>query len=203
MVVPIPMAMPSTAATIGFLLFTSDCRKITALRGRATSSVAVAACRKSPISLPAENTPERPVRMRQRIAGLDCAVSIASLIARYISCVNVFFFSGRRIVIVRAKSSSLTMMCSVMVSLRNVRPTVSGPPPHACDWLAPALLFTGLRGFGWACDAPGIVFLGGLRYPLERRLVGFFIDRRLLLDGRTVVVALLAETLRIRRRHEG
>src|SRR5580704_4810532 len=140
--------------------------------------------------------------MRQRIAGLDCAVSIASLIARYISCVNVFFFSGRRIVIVRAKSSSLTMMCSVMVSLRNVRPTVSGPPPHACDWLAPALLFTGLRGFGWACDAPGIVFLGGLRYPLERRLVGLFIDRRLLLHGRTVVATLMAETLRLCRRSE-
>jgi hypothetical protein len=37
MVVPIPMAMPSTAAMIGFLLFTRDCRKITAFLGRATS----------------------------------------------------------------------------------------------------------------------------------------------------------------------
>jgi len=47
---------------------------------------------KSPMSLPAVNTPERPVRIKQRMAGLDCAESIASLMARYISCVNVFFF---------------------------------------------------------------------------------------------------------------
>ncbi len=93
---------------------------MTAFLGLATSDLAIAACRKSPISLPAVNTPERPVRMRQRIAGLDCAVSIASLMARYISCVNVFFFSGRRIVIVRVDSSSATMMCSVMVSLNAV-----------------------------------------------------------------------------------
>ena len=68
------------------------------------------------MSLPAVNTPERPVMMKQRISGLDCAESIASLIARYISCVSVFFFSGRRIVIVRVASSSVTMMCSVMAA---------------------------------------------------------------------------------------
>src|SRR5580692_284061 len=68
------------------------------------------------MSLPAVNTPERPVRIRQRIFGLDCAESIASLIARYISCVSVFFFSGRRMVIVRVESSSATMMCSVMAA---------------------------------------------------------------------------------------
>jgi hypothetical protein len=106
-VVPMPIAMPSTAAMIGFSLFTSDCRKCTAFRGLATSCVAVAALRKSPMSLPAVNTPERPVRIRQRIAGLDCALSIASLIARYISCVSVFFFSGRRIVIVRPSANAL------------------------------------------------------------------------------------------------
>ena len=79
-----------------------------------TSSFVVAACKKSPISAPAVNTPERPVRMRQRMAGLVCAESIASLIARYISCVRVFFFSGRRIVMVRVAPSSVTVMCSVM-----------------------------------------------------------------------------------------
>jgi hypothetical protein len=101
-------------ATIGLVLFTSDCRKMTEFLGRATSYFSVAACRKSPMSLPAVNTPERPVKMKQRMAGLDCADSIASLIARYISCVRVFFFSGRRIVIVRVAPSSVTMMCSVM-----------------------------------------------------------------------------------------
>jgi hypothetical protein len=51
--------------------------------------------------------------VRLRIIGRDRA-----LMARYISCISVFFFSGRRIVIVRVESSSATMMCSVMVSLR-------------------------------------------------------------------------------------
>ncbi len=52
--------------------------------------------RKSSRSLPAVNTPEPPVMMMQRISGLFCAVSIASLMPRYMSWVIAFFFSGRR-----------------------------------------------------------------------------------------------------------
>src|SRR5467141_3903809 len=50
----------------------------------------------------------------QRIAGLFCAVSIASLMARYMSCVIAFFFSGRRSVITRVASSSVTIRCPAM-----------------------------------------------------------------------------------------
>ena len=50
-----------------------------------------------------------PVMIMQRMPGLFCAVSIASLIARYISCVIAFFFSGRRSVITRVASSSVTI----------------------------------------------------------------------------------------------
>ena len=52
--------------------------------------------------------------MMQRISGLFCAVSIASLIARYMSWVIAFFFSGRRSVITRVASSSVTIRCPVM-----------------------------------------------------------------------------------------
>ena len=52
--------------------------------------------------------------MMQRISGLFCALSMASLIARYMSCVIAFFFSGRRSVITRVASSSDTMRCPVM-----------------------------------------------------------------------------------------
>ena len=50
----------------------------------------------------------------QRIFGLFCAVSIASLIRRYISWVIAFFFSGRRSVITRMASSSVTIRCPAM-----------------------------------------------------------------------------------------
>src|SRR6266478_5833870 len=50
----------------------------------------------------------------QRIAGLFCAVSIASLMARYMSCVIAFFFSGRRSVITRVASASVTIRCPAM-----------------------------------------------------------------------------------------
>ena len=50
--------------------------------------------------------------MMQRIAGLFCAVSIASLMARYMSCVIAFFFSGRRSLITRVASSSVTIRCA-------------------------------------------------------------------------------------------
>src|SRR5882757_5135586 len=66
------------------------------------------------MSLPAVNTPEPPVTMRQRIFGLFCALSIASLISRYMSWVIAFFFSGRRSLITRAAASSVTMRCPVM-----------------------------------------------------------------------------------------
>src|SRR5258708_29785271 len=52
--------------------------------------------------------------MMQRISGLFCAVSMASLIARYMSCVMAFFFSGRRNLITRRASSSVTIRCPVM-----------------------------------------------------------------------------------------
>src|SRR5882757_4668754 len=52
--------------------------------------------------------------MMQRMSGLFCAELIASLIARYISCVIAFFFSGRRSVITRVASSSVTIRCPVM-----------------------------------------------------------------------------------------
>jgi hypothetical protein len=64
--------------------------------------------------LPAVNTPESPVMMMQRIFGLFCALSMASLIARYISCVIAFFFSGRRSVITRVSASSVTIRWPVM-----------------------------------------------------------------------------------------
>jgi hypothetical protein len=147
-------------AMIGFLLLTSDWRKITAFRGRATSDFSVAACRKSPMSLPAVNTPERPVRIRQRIAGLDCALSIALLIARYISCVSVFFFSGRRIVIVRVESASSTMICSVMASLK--------------------ILGGGLQGLP---GLPRIVLLVRDRYLLECGLVSLLVHFRMIFDN--------------------
>ena len=63
---------------------------------RGTSVFEVLSLRKSSRSLPAVNTPEPPVMMMQRISGLFCALSIASLIPRYMSWVNAFFFSGRR-----------------------------------------------------------------------------------------------------------
>src|SRR6185312_10049134 len=84
------------------------------LEARGLSPSDVPSFRKSSRSLPAVNTPEPPVMTMQRIAGLFCAVSIASLIARYISCVSAFFFSGRRIVMTRVASSSVTMRWAVM-----------------------------------------------------------------------------------------
>jgi hypothetical protein len=56
--------------------------------------------------------------------GFDCAESIASRIARYISCLSVFFFSRRRIVTVRVSRSSVTITCSLMRSSASSR--VSG-----------------------------------------------------------------------------
>ncbi|MGY2934134.1 hypothetical protein ACVWZ6_003736 [Bradyrhizobium sp. GM6.1] len=68
----------------------------------------VSACMKSSMSSPAVNTPEPPVMIMQRMSGLFCAVSIARLISRYMSCVIAFFLLGRRRVITRVPRSSLT-----------------------------------------------------------------------------------------------
>src|SRR2546422_2259304 len=115
MVVRMPIATPSTAAMIGLTLCASEKRSFTALEApRGTSVFDVLSLRKSSRSLPAVNTPEPPVMMMQRISGLFCALSIASLIPRYMSWVNAFFFSGRRSLITRVASSSDTMRCSVM-----------------------------------------------------------------------------------------
>src|SRR3954471_19828252 len=65
---------------------------------------------KSSMSSPAVNTPEPPVMIMQRMSGLFCAVSIARLISRYMSCVIAFFLLGRRRVITRVPRSSVTMM---------------------------------------------------------------------------------------------
>src|SRR5712672_4468706 len=113
-----------------------------ALEARGVSAFEVPSFRKSSRSLPAVNTPEPPVMIMQRIAGSFCAVSIASLMARYMSCVIAFFFSGRRSVITRVASSSVTIRCPAMkLSLKPRRqrgplaslPTISymirdGPP---------------------------------------------------------------------------
>src|ERR1700712_27033 len=117
MVVPIPIAMPSTAAMIGLTLWASEYRNFAALEARGVSVLEVPSARKSSRSLPAVNTPEPPVMIMQRIFGLFCAVSIASLIARYISWVIAFLFSGRRSVITRVVSSSVTIRCPVMAAV--------------------------------------------------------------------------------------
>src|SRR5260370_12774285 len=84
------------------------------LEGGGVSAWPVASLRKSSPSLPAVTTPEPPVMIRQRIAGLFCAVSIASLMPRYMSSVIAFFFSGRRSLITRIEPSSATIKCPVM-----------------------------------------------------------------------------------------
>src|SRR5882672_8781547 len=109
-----PIATPSTAAMIGLTLCASEYRNLAALEARDASVLEVPSLRKSSRSLPAVNTPEPPVMMMQRMSGLFCALSIASLIARYMSWVIAFFFSGRRSVITRVASSSDTMRCPVM-----------------------------------------------------------------------------------------
>ena len=98
-----------------------------ALDARGVSALEVPSFRKSSRSLPAVNTPEPPVMMMQRISGLFCAVSMASLIARYMSCVIAFFFSGRRSVITRVASSSVTIRWPVM--RRSL-----GSERHGCRW---------------------------------------------------------------------
>src|SRR3979490_973085 len=115
MVVPIPIATPSTAAMIGLTLCASEYRNLVAFEARGTSVLVVPSLRKSSRSLPAVNTPEPPVMIMQRIAGLFCAVSMASLMARYMACEIAFFFSGRRSVITRVASSSVTIRCPVMI----------------------------------------------------------------------------------------
>src|SRR5882762_4232764 len=130
MVVPMPTATPSTAAMIGLTLCASEYRNLVAFDARGVSLFEVPSFRKSSRSLPAVNTPEPPVMMMQRISGLFCAVSIASLIARYMSCVIAFFFSGRRSVITLVASSSVTIRCPVMdLSLKQAAKGTAGESP--------------------------------------------------------------------------
>ena len=107
--------MPSTAATIGFVLWASEYRNLTALEARGVPVFDVPSFRKSSRSLPAVKTPGSPEMIRQRIAALSCAPSIAALMSRYMSCVIAFFFSGRLSRINRTASSSVTVTCPVMV----------------------------------------------------------------------------------------
>jgi hypothetical protein len=85
------------------------------LEARGASLFEVPSFKKSSRSLPAVNTPGPPDMMMQRMAGLPCAVSIASLMSRYMPWVIAFFFSGRRSVMTRVASSSVTIMCPGMV----------------------------------------------------------------------------------------
>src|SRR5689334_18855640 len=135
MVVPMPIATPSTAAMIGLLLCASEYRNFVAFEARGVSVFEVPAFRKSSRSLPAVNTPEPPVIMKQRISGLFCAVSIASLIKRYISCVIAFFFSGRRMVITRAWWSSATIRCSVITIPRQTRRRAAAGESEAISYM--------------------------------------------------------------------
>jgi hypothetical protein len=90
-------------------------RNCVAAIGRASSLFAVLARAKSSRSLPAVNTPEPPEITMLRISGSDCADLIASAIDVYMFCVSAFFLSGRRIVMMRVLSSSVTITWSVMV----------------------------------------------------------------------------------------
>src|ERR1700722_17320950 len=106
--------MPSTLATIGLVLWASECRNLIASEARGVTGLEVPSFRKSSRSLPAVNMPGSPEMIRQRIDALSCAVSIAALMSRYMSCVIAFFFSGRRKAMMRTASSSVTVTCPVI-----------------------------------------------------------------------------------------
>src|SRR6202051_4001354 len=96
--------------------------------------------------------------IRQRIFGLFCAVSMASLIARYMSWVIAFFFSGRRSVITRVASSSVTIRWPGM--MRSLRRDKRQALPLACLHDIPYIIRAALQaGRGrfprWLIDAHG------------------------------------------------
>ena len=98
MVVPTPMARPSTAAIIG--LVTLGRRRMKSSEGAGMplpSPAAVAAARrmKSLMSLPAENTPPEPMNTWQAMASLVSDASSASDMALYMGPVKAFFLSAR------------------------------------------------------------------------------------------------------------
>src|SRR5262245_12141226 len=99
MVVPTPMARPSTAAIIG--LVTLGRRRMKSSEGAGmplppADTTAAARRRKSLMSLPAENTPPEPMNTVTAMASLLSAASSASDMALYIGPVNAFFLSARR-----------------------------------------------------------------------------------------------------------
>jgi len=86
----------------------------------------------------------------QRMSGLFCAVSIASLMARYMSWLMAFFFSGRRSLITRVAPSSVTIRCSVMKQSfkQAAKLPLARSPEHTLHHLhgapnRPRLLFNG------------------------------------------------------------
>src|SRR5436305_20698 len=96
----------------------------------------------------------------QRIAGLFCAVSIASLMARYMSWVIAFFFSGRRSLTMRLASSSVTIRWPFMMPSFGT----GGEPgrrqdraPHATSCGAPRK-----AGGSGRADETGPAMLGGV-----------------------------------------
>jgi hypothetical protein len=100
---------------------------------RAASLDSVPISMNSSRSLPEVNTPEPPVMTRQRMSGLFCAVSIASLMRRYIAWVSAFFFSGRLSLMTRAAPSSVTITWSVMLSpLRGLGRCCAALPSESC-----------------------------------------------------------------------
>jgi len=148
MVVPMPIAMPSTAAMIGLTLWGERIKEFCRVRGARRIGVEVPSFRKSSRSLPAVKTPEPPVTMRQRISGLFCAVSIASLMPRYISWVMAFFFFRPPQLITRAAPSSVTIRCPVMMqSLENRRPKPPLASLRTISYIMSAAPQTGRAGF--------------------------------------------------------
>src|SRR4051812_11819784 len=124
--------------------------------------------------------------------------------ARYISCVSVFFFSGRRIVIVRVDSSSATMMCSVMAGPLKAARDYGVSEKRAAELAAERQFLSSenhtlvrflpdARRFGRARNSPGVIFLAGHRYSVQCGLVGFFIYLRMRFHGRARSAMLLVE----------
>ncbi len=123
---------------IGLTLWASEYRNLTRSEAGGVSPVEVPCVSRSSMSLPAVNTPEPPVMIRQRILGSFCALSIASLIARNISSVIAFFFSGRRSRITRVAASSVTMTCAVIKQFQG-RPAASPAEIVLLSYMIPSM----------------------------------------------------------------
>ena len=98
MVVPTPMARPSTAAIMGFVTLGRRLMKSSEGAGMPLPSPPAVACarrRKSLMSLPAENTPPEPRKTWQAMASFFSEASSASDMALYMGPVKAFFLSAR------------------------------------------------------------------------------------------------------------